>query len=115
MHEATHERISLAQAARWLSERRPHAVSPLSVWRACRIGRRSRSGEVVRLQHWRVGRRLTTSIAAILRFEQELAESDLRHFSRGEVGPPPKSRTRHQGAQAMSRANADLRRQGFDD
>lgn len=110
-------KITLAEAARWWCRDLPYTMSTVSVWRACRKGRRSASGEVVRLEHAKVGRRIVTSIEAISRFEEALTKSDLRHFKKNETGPkaPVINRRRSPGRarHGVGSAQCKLDSEGF--
>lgn len=110
-------KITLPAAARHWSKRLPHPVSPMSVWRACRKGRRSASGQIVRLEHARVGRRIVTSVEAIARFESALIASDLEHFDEQaetlERSRAPADRTPRARRHAVARAEQELAKAGF--
>ena len=76
MHE-TEKHLTMAQAAR-ISPGQP---SPNCVWRWCRHGVKSRSGERVRLRHIRIGGVIFTTAEWVQEFGQRLAEADVHHFS----------------------------------
>lgn len=66
----------MSQAAK-LVPGRPHAST---LWRWCRKGIKSRTGERVHLDHRRVGRHLYTTKAALNEFFAGVSEADLGHF-----------------------------------
>jgi hypothetical protein len=65
----TEQYISLAEAARRLPPfRLGRPVSTATIWRWCREGVTLPSGEVVRLECFRIGARWLTSVEALSRF-----------------------------------------------
>jgi len=74
--EAAQEYITLTQAAK-LAPGRP---STNCLWRWCRRGVKARSGEVVCLEHVRVGGKLFTCKQWVRDFGQRLAAADRSHF-----------------------------------
>lgn len=89
--------LTFAQAARLC----PVEVAPHSVWRWARKGLTSRSGETMRLEHVRVGRRIFIPRDALGRFFEAVALSDTRQGSEArqsvparETKRPPKQRKR---------------------
>lgn len=85
MHEsANQEPISLINAARIA----PGDVSPNCIWRWCRRGVLSRSGERIKLQHVRIGGKLFTKAKWIEEFGERLAEADAEYFDRADVPDP---------------------------
>ncbi len=79
MHELT-EHLTMAQAAKVL----PSHPSPNCLWRWCRKGVKSRSGERVHLQHVRLGGVIFTTAAWVEEFGSRLAQADVEHFDLGE-------------------------------
>lgn len=79
MHETT-EHLTMAQAAR-ISPGHP---SPNCIWRWCRKGVKSRSGERVHLQHVRLGGIIYTTAEWVEEFGRRLAEKDASHFHLGQ-------------------------------
>lgn len=79
--------LSLGQAAK-LAPGRPSANC---LWRWCRRGVLSRSGERVHLQHRRIGGKIFTTAGWLDEFGQRLTEADAAHFQLAEdgAGPPP--------------------------
>ena len=75
MHELS-EYLTVAQAARIA----PSKPSPNCVWRWCRRGVKSRSGERVKLRHVRIGGMIFTSRKWIEEFGLRLAKADAEHF-----------------------------------
>lgn len=71
-----HTPVECAQASKFFPGN-PHAMF---VWRAMRKGMLARNGERVRLYHFRVGRKLFTTQAAIAEFNDALRKADLKHF-----------------------------------
>lgn len=74
--------LTMAQAAR-LFEDPPH---PTAVWRWCRKGVRGRNGQIVRLEHVRIGRKIFTTAEAITDFGRKLAEADVAANDTAEPG-----------------------------
>jgi hypothetical protein len=56
---------------------RPHSSC---VWRWCRRGVKSRSGERIRLEHVRIGGKIFSTAAWLNEFGRRLAEADAQHF-----------------------------------
>jgi hypothetical protein len=70
------EALSLAQAARRLpSVRKGKPPHPATLFRWATTGRKSRNGNVVRLEMWRVGGTNCTSLEALARFFDRLNET----------------------------------------
>ncbi len=105
--------ISLTQATK-IAPGRP---SINCVWRWCRRGVMSRSGERIRLTHIRVGGKLFTSSAWLDEFGRRLAEADARHFDRDlecdreqeAVTRPARRRSNHHHRQSQERHEAVAR------
>ena len=77
MHEtADQQHLSLTQAARLV----PGNVAPNCVWRWCRRGVLSRSGDRIKLEHVRIGGKLFTTARWIDEFGKHLATADAKHF-----------------------------------
>ena len=70
-------KVTLAQAAA-NCHTRPHVSA---VWRWARRGIKSAAGTRVRLEHIRIGGRIYTSLGALDRFFQAVADADLEHFA----------------------------------
>lgn len=92
------EFLTLAQAAREC----PVEVTPHSVWRWARRGLKSRSGEVVRLEHVRAGRRVLIPRDALARFFEAVAFADMRSTD----SAPPERRDRLGNGPRRSAARA---------
>ncbi len=94
MEKRSHENdyLTLAEAAK-VAPGRP-ALN--CIWRWCREGVKSRSGEQIRLRHIRVGSRIYTTRDWIEAFGADLAASDARHFNRDSDPQParPSRRSR---------------------
>ena len=82
-----------------------------AVWRWCRMGIRTRTGEFVFLEHVRAGGRLYTSSEAVQRFQERLAAADAEHFSR-EL-PLPKPAKQHRRKAAIDHSRRRLARAGI--
>lgn len=85
--------LTLSQAAK-IAPGRP---SSNCLWRWCRRGVLSRSGERVYLHHARVGGKVYTSKQWLEDFGQALAEADAAYFRQNEddaVPPPTSSRSK---------------------
>lgn len=73
--------LTMAQAARCCpGTAGRHHPSPGAVFRWARYGLKSRSGQVVRLQHARCGRGLYTTADWLHEFFAKLAAADLPHW-----------------------------------
>ena len=77
--------ISLSEAAK-ITPGRPHTAT-LTRW--CRPGIKARTGERVRLRHWRVGRKIFTTAEALEEFFERTAEADLPHFENRDAAKAP--------------------------
>ena len=103
--------VSLTEAAKSLPSldgRRPHVST---IWRWCRKGLRG-----VRLEHGRVGHRIVTSVEALTRFSQRLAELDAKEAVSACESPPPEAprgRTERQRQQDIERVERELLRAGI--
>lgn len=102
------DHITLAQAAK-LTPGRP---SSCAVWRWCRVGVKSRTGERIRLDHIRIGGRLFTTESDLQRFFKLVAEADRAHFEveRPESAKPSTDRNRER---SIERAEATLAKGGI--
>ena len=103
--------LSLTDACRSLPKidgKRPH---PSTLWRWCRHGVRSRSGERIRLEHARLGHRIVVSREALGRFANRLAELDAEPAA--PTHPIPRSRTATQRERDIARAEAELAEAGL--
>lgn len=83
--------LSLSEAAETL----PGNVSRVSVWRWCRHGLSNRGGQIVRLRHIMVGKRMMVCPDDLMRFFELVAQGD-------EEG----AGVLEEGAQAGTRGNA---------
>ena len=84
MPEQTHltnEYMSITQVAK-IAPGRP---STNCVWRWCRRGVKSRTGERIRLEHVRMGGIIFTTTAWLAEFGRRLAEADARYFDLAEA------------------------------
>jgi len=75
MHEQT-QHITLTEAAK-ITPGRP---STNCLWRWCRRGVMSRSGQRVRLEHVRIGGKIFTTARWVEEFGKALAEADASYF-----------------------------------
>ncbi|MCP4261787.1 MAG: DUF1580 domain-containing protein [Planctomycetes bacterium] len=105
--------ISLSQATK-LSPGRPHTSA---IWRWCRKGLQSRSGEVIRLKHIRAGGRIYTTPNWLSQFFDAVTESDITQFKN--ITPIKYTRTkrkqqnRNKRQQEIYRAKAELEKAGI--
>lgn len=83
------ELATLTQLAKDLPGR-PHAST---VWRWCRKGVKSRTGDRIQLEHVRIGCRVFSSTQAIERFGRRLADADASHFSKANQAEPQTAST----------------------
>ena len=94
----------------------PGRPSTNCIWRWCRKGVLSRSGQRVRLQHVRIGGKLFTSGEWVTEFGRLLAEADTDYFSIGDNPAPsipaPRSQTDNQREKAYERAERELKEMG---
>ena len=80
------EYVTLSGAAK-VAPGRPSANC---MWRWCRKGVRSRGGEIVRLEHIRLGGKILTTADWVADFARRLAEADTAYFDRrAEMAQPP--------------------------
>ena len=97
--------ITMAEAAE-ITPRRPHAAT---IWRWARNGLPTDSGQRVRLQYCRIGRRMYTTAAWLEEFFRQLAEADV-------AAPVLQHPNRHDGRPMSIRhelADAELREAGL--
>lgn len=115
MHEQPH--ITLTEAAK-ITPGRP---STNCLWRWCRRGVLSRSGQRVRLEHVRIGGKIFTTVEAVEKFGKALAEADASYFdleAQTVESPAPRRRrpvSRHvqQRQAAQEQANRELEEAGL--
>lgn len=69
---AQDEKLELQCAAKYS----PCKTSYAALWRQCRKGVLARNGQRIFLEHWRYGRRLYTTLAAIDAFAKAVAKAD---------------------------------------
>ena len=104
--------ITLGEAAK-LAPGRPSANC---IWRWCRKGVLSRSGQRVRLRHVRIGGKIFTKAEWLNEFGQRLAAADAEHFDLDDAPslPTPGRRPRTDGQRqaAIERAERELREAG---
>ena len=107
--------LTLAQAARHIPPLRnrkgkANTVHPSTLYRWGTQGRRSRSGKLVRLELWRVGGTICTSVEALERFFRALNDEDDgpdKHDDDGysAIGVRPRSPPRSPGSRAKENVN----------
>jgi len=105
------EQLTLVKAAKQC----PGRPSVNAVWRWCRKGIRSRNGEIIRLDHIRVGGRIYTSAQALNNFFSAVALADALHFNRDDLATPTQ-KTCHPAEDMQKRvelANKLLEQTGF--
>jgi hypothetical protein len=100
--QAAEEHITLSQAAKLV----PGRPSANCVWRWCREGVKSASGQRVRLKHVRFGSRIFTTRQWLAAFGFALAEADAAHFERDERQPDVAERRSPQRPAKRARRNA---------
>ena len=114
------EHLTLSQAAKLA----PGQPSSNCVWRWCRRGVLSRTGERVYLQHVRVGGKMYTRAEWLEDFGRTLAEADAEYFrlTEDDAVPPParpshrkarRERFEHHRRQSIEDANRDLENAGL--
>lgn len=96
--------LSLSDACRSLPTiggKRPHTST---LWRWCRKGVRG-----VHLEYLRLGNRICTSLEALNRFGQELAQADTAPGQKATSKPGrPRRRSENERDAAIAKANAEL-------
>ena len=102
------EYIDLSEAAK----RTPGHPHMASVWRWCRKGVKSRSGDRIYLSHVRAGGRIFTTAEDLERFFAMVAAADTLHFQRDAESPTSKP-TSSQRARSIDRANKVLTNAGI--
>jgi Tfp pilus assembly protein FimT len=96
--------LSLGEAARQFpGSRGAKRVCPSTVWRWCSKGTRRQDGQIVRLEHFRLGGRVMTTREAVARFVTAL--TDTPHTA-------PSVRTPAARAAASRRAEEELKANG---
>jgi len=116
MHEQT-KHITLTEAAK-ITPGRP---STNCLWRWCRRGVLSRSGQRIRLEHVRIGGKIFTTTDWVEQFGKALAEADATYFDleeqAAESAKPrrrrPASRQVQQRHAAHDQANRELEEAGL--
>jgi hypothetical protein len=104
------DHLTLAQAARAI----PGKPSCCAVWRWCRRGVKSRSGNRVHLQHIRIGGKIFTKAAWVRDFGRRLAEADVAHFDCGEGnGDSPNTAAKEIRQQHQEAIDRELREAGM--
>ena len=113
------EHLSLGEACK-IAPGRP---STNCVWRWCRRGVLSRTGDRVYLQHVRVGGKIFTTARWLDEFGNHLAEADAAHFrlTEGKAVPPPvgsrpkrrRQRFEQHRRDTMENANRELEDSGL--
>ena len=105
------EFIALSEAAK----RSPGRPSSNAVWRWCRKGILSRTGERVRLEHVRIGGKIFTTETNLQAFFRQVAESDRAYFK--DPDPVPAERikrpTDRQRQRQIAQADKELRNAGI--
>ena len=114
-----YEHLTLTEAAK-IAPGRP---STNCLWRWCRRGVLSRTGERVHLQHVRIGGKLFTTARWLEEFGDRLAEADASYFRLAEddaFPPPGRSRRKVQREQfeqhrrqSIEHASQELRDEGL--
>lgn len=75
-HRSPLEYVNLATVSKLL----PSCPHPSCIWRWCRRGVKSRSGERIKLEHVRIGGKIFCTAAWLDEFGRRLAEADAQHF-----------------------------------
>ena len=99
--------LALSDATRILPRvggKRPHTST---IWRWCRVGVKSRSGQRIQLEHVRIGARVFTTHAAINDFVAAVAAADSAHFN-SEHSTPPKAPSDTQRERSIQQAERTL-------
>jgi hypothetical protein len=113
MGEEISDYLTLTQASRLLPNR-PH---PSTIWRWCRKGVLSRTGERVWLRHVRFGGYVYTRALWVEEFGCHLAQKDAAHFSGSTCAPTQSTavrlRVRLTPERRIERAQKELKRLGF--
>lgn len=104
--------LTLADATKRVPGRNGKRLDPSTIWRWCRIGIKSRSGDRIRLEHVRVGGRVFTTDDALSEFFARVAEADLAHFA-AETVSPAQQPTHGQRRRSIERSEQTLRGAGI--
>ena len=105
---STDDYLTLAEAA----NRSPGRPSSNAVWRWCRKGIKSRSGETVKLNHVRVGGKIYTRQGWLDEFFAATARADAEYFSRPDTKREPKP-IEARREKDIARAETELRAVGI--
>ena len=100
--------ISLSEAA----QRSPGRPSSNAVWRWCRRGIKSRTGQRVKLNHIRVGGKIYTTPESLAQFFSEVAQADAEYFSRPNTKQESKPTDTHR-EKDIDRAEKELQAAGI--
>ena len=113
MHDQTilpDEYISLTQVAKLA----PGRLSTNCVWRWCRRGVKSRTGDRVHLQHVRLGGMIYSTREWLNDFGRQLAEADARYFERCDAAESGASSGRRRRERSPSKEE-EARRKEIED
>lgn len=99
----------LSEAAKFY----PYPISTNSIWRHCRKGIKSRSGEKIYLDHVRVGGTIFTTEAAIQEFFRAVAQADREYFQNPERPARPRNTSDSVRDRQIAEASASLAKDGI--
>ena len=94
----------------------PNRPSTSAIWRWCRKGQKSRSGEIIRLEHVRIGKKIYTSAESLHDYFKEMAQSDAKYFDGQKTfnhKKTNKTRTSDQKNKPITEAEERLKIDGF--
>ena len=103
------EHIDLTEAAK-ICPGRPH---PSAVWRWCRRGIKSRSGNRVCLRHIRAGGKIYVKRDWLDEFFTAVADADAEHFAPDPATTQSRTRSHRQRQRAVERAERDYAQAGI--
>ena len=72
--------LSLAEAVKLIPQTSCKSISVNTMWRWCRRGIKSRCGEIICLEHVRLGGKIYTTAKWLTDFGKKLAEADAEYF-----------------------------------
>lgn len=97
-----------------VAKQTPGRPSANAIWRWCRKGVKSRSGQRIRLKHVRIGGRIFTDAESLQRFFAEVAEADNAYFDRSvETVPLPRPENLARRQRQIDQAEAELSAAGI--
>ena len=100
--------LSLSEAVEMI----PSKPSTNAFWRWCRRGLKARNGNIVRMEHCRIGGKIYVTEDAIEQFFSSLAKADTEYFEQQEQMQVPVSQNDKLKDDRMSETERFLREEG---